>query len=113
MNGLGNVVFVDHGNAQITVYAHLSQISVKTAQPIEQGQVIGAVGETGWATGPHLHFEFRINDQYKDPATTARQSLPVVLSNSALAQFKQQASAMRTQLSQSRDRSDEQFSWVQ
>jgi len=113
MNGLGNVVFVDHGNAQTTVYAHLSQISVKTAQPIEQGQVIGAVGETGWATGPHLHFEFRINDQYKDPATTARQSLPVVLSTSAIAQFKQQASAMRTQLSQSRDRSDEQFSLVQ
>lgn len=101
VNGLGNVVFVDHGNAQTTVYAHLSQISVKNAQQLEQGQVIGSVGESGWATGPHLHFEFRINDQYKDPSTIARQLGAVVLSASANAEFKQQASAMRIQLSRS------------
>ena len=112
MNGLGNVVFVDHGNSQTTVYAHLSQINVKAAQSVEQGQVIGAVGETGWATGPHLHFEFRINDHYKDPSTIARQSVPVVLSGAALAEFKQQANALLTQLSRSNSGED-QLSLVQ
>ena len=99
MNGLGNVVFVDHGNSQTTVYAHLNQINVRTAQSVDQGQIIGTVGETGWATGPHLHFEFRINDQYKDPTSIARQSVPIVLSKTALAEFNQQANAIRTQIS--------------
>jgi len=112
MNGLGNVVFVDHGNSQTTVYAHLSQISVRAAQSVEQGQVIGAVGETGWATGPHLHFEFRINDHYKDPSTIARQSVPIVLSGAAMAQFKQQANALFTQFSRA-NAGEDQLSLVQ
>ena len=110
INGLGNVVFVDHGNSQTTVYAHLSEISVRPAQVIEQGQKIGAVGDTGWATGPHLHFEFRINDQYKDPSTIARQSTPIVLSKSALADFNQQASAIRLQLSRNNNDIDDPIS---
>ena len=113
MNGLGNVVFVDHGNAQTTVYAHLSQIYVRTSQTLEQGQVIGAVGETGWATGPHLHFEFRINDQYKDPSSIARQSVPIVLSSAAAAEFNHQASSIRIQLSRSSSVEDDQFSLAQ
>ena len=113
MNGLGNVVFVDHGNAQITVYAHLSQINVRTSQTLEQGQVIGAVGETGWATGPHLHFEFRINDQYKDPSSIARQSVPIVLSSAAAAEFNHQASSIRIQLRRSSSVEDDQFSLAQ
>jgi len=112
MNGLGNVVFVDHGNSQTTVYAHLNQINVRTAQSVDQGQVIGTVGETGWATGPHLHFEFRINDQYKDPTTIARQSVPIVLSKTALAEFNQQASAIRNQISRS-STEDERISLAQ
>jgi murein DD-endopeptidase MepM/ murein hydrolase activator NlpD len=58
-NGYGNVVHVRHGADRLTVYAHLSRIDVRKGQRVDQGQHIGAVGATGWATGPHLHFEFR------------------------------------------------------
>jgi murein DD-endopeptidase MepM/ murein hydrolase activator NlpD len=74
-NGFGNVVFVKHRNNHTTVYAHLSRINVrKKGQTVSQGQNIGAVGATGWATGPHLHFEFRVNGVHHDPMTIARQS---------------------------------------
>lgn len=73
-NGFGNVVFVKHRNQHVTVYAHLSRIDVKKGQSVSQGQTVGAVGSTGWATGPHLHFEFRVNGEHKDPMTIARQS---------------------------------------
>ena len=66
-SGYGNVIFVDHGQGQSTVYAHLSQISVSQGQKLTQGTTIGAVGSTGYATGPHLHFEFRINNEPRDP----------------------------------------------
>ena len=73
-NGYGNVVHVQHRNQHETVYAHLSRIDVKKGQGVEQGQKIGAVGATGWATGPHLHYEFRINGKHQDPMAMARQS---------------------------------------
>ena len=73
-NGFGNVVFVTHRNNHTTVYAHLSRIDVKRGQAVGQSQVLGAVGATGWATGPHLHFEFRVNGQHQDPLTIAKQS---------------------------------------
>lgn len=69
--GFGNVVFVNHGKENTTVYAHLSKISVHTGEKVSQSQTIGAVGSTGWATGPHLHFEFRINGVHQDPLTLA------------------------------------------
>ena len=50
-----------------TFYAHLSRIDVRPGQSVQQGQNIGAVGSTGWATGPHLHFEFRVNGKHHDP----------------------------------------------
>ncbi|HET7528120.1 MAG TPA: M23 family metallopeptidase, partial [Burkholderiaceae bacterium] len=56
-NGYGNVVQIAHGNDKQTLYAHLSRIEVKQGQRVEQGQRVGLVGATGWATGPHLHFE--------------------------------------------------------
>ena len=71
-NGYGNVVHLEHQNGQSTVYAHLSRIDVRDGQRIEQGSRIGAVGATGWATGPHLHFEFRLNGQFQDPLKIAR-----------------------------------------
>lgn len=73
-SGFGNVVFIKHDKQNATVYAHLSRIDVRKGQAIDQGQKLGAVGATGWATGPHLHFEFRVNGQHKDPQTVARQS---------------------------------------
>jgi murein DD-endopeptidase MepM/ murein hydrolase activator NlpD len=97
-NGFGNVVFVKHRNQHTTVYAHLSKISVKAGQSVAQGQTIGAVGSTGWATGPHLHFEFRINGAHKDPLTIARQSEAVPVSAAAKPLFLKQAESVRQQL---------------
>jgi murein DD-endopeptidase MepM/ murein hydrolase activator NlpD len=71
-NGYGNVVEVQHGNERSTLYAHLSRIDVRKGQRVEQGERVGAVGATGWATGPHLHFEFRVNGQHQDPLLIAK-----------------------------------------
>ena len=97
-NGYGNVVQVSHGNDRSTVYAHLSQIDVQKGQRVEQGAALGTVGATGWATGPHLHFEFRIKDEQQDPTAIAETSEPVVLPPSAKAQFALVAKQAREQL---------------
>lgn len=57
--GYGYLVVIDHANGFVTYYGHLSNIYVYEGQPVERGQVIGASGNTGWSTGPHLHFELR------------------------------------------------------
>lgn len=98
-NGFGNVVFVDHGANKVTVYAHLSQINVNPGQRVSQGQNIGAVGQTGWATGPHLHFEFRVNGVHQDPETLADQAGAAPISAASRPAFNQVASTMRMQLS--------------
>jgi murein DD-endopeptidase MepM/ murein hydrolase activator NlpD len=66
--GYGNIVEVQHPNGYSTRYAHLSRIAVREHQPVRQGDVIGWVGSTGLATGPHLHFEVRRRGQPVDPA---------------------------------------------
>jgi len=97
-NGFGNVVFIKHRNSHETVYAHLSQINVRVGQAVHQGQTVGLVGSTGWATGPHLHFEFRVNGAHQDPMTIAKQSESIPVSNAALPAFRQLASGVKTQL---------------
>jgi len=98
-SGFGNVVFVKHRNQHVTVYAHLSRIDVKKGQSVSQGQNIGAVGATGWATGPHLHFEFRVNGEHQDPMTIARQSEAAApVSAAARPAFDKLAAMMRTEL---------------
>lgn len=72
-NGYGQVIFVQHPQGPLTVYAHLSCIKVRKGQVVSQGDSIGCVGQTGWATGPHLHFEFRLNGQHQDPLMLAKQ----------------------------------------
>ena len=97
-NGFGNVVIVKHQNNQTTVYAHLSRISVKKGQSISQGQNLGAVGATGWATGPHLHFEFRVNGAHRDPLTIARQGEATPVSTASKPLFDKAAQSVRAQL---------------
>ena len=97
-NGFGNVVFIKHRNNHETVYAHLSKINVQRGQTVSQGQTIGLVGQTGWATGPHLHFEVRVNGVQQDPMTTAKQSDVVPVPTAALPQFRQLANGVRSQL---------------
>jgi murein DD-endopeptidase MepM/ murein hydrolase activator NlpD len=65
--GYGRMVEIDHGNGLSTRYGHLSEINVRVGDPIKIGQVIGAVGSTGRSTGPHLHYETRIDGEAVDP----------------------------------------------
>ena len=67
--GYGNAIIVDHGLGLSTLYAHCSAVYVALSQRVQRGQVIGSVGATGWATGPHLHFEIRVNGVPVNPLT--------------------------------------------
>ena len=64
----GNAVFVDHGDGLVSMYMHLSRVDVTEGQPILRGGRVGAVGSTGRATGPHLHFGVRWHGARVDPA---------------------------------------------
>ncbi len=96
--GYGNTVVVRHRNGHSTLYAHLSKIHVRKGQSVTQGQDIGAVGSTGTATGPHLHFEFRVNGVHRDPLTLARQSESRPISSAAKASFEQHVRQAQTDL---------------
>lgn len=65
--GYGNLVVIDHGGGLSTAYAHQSRIAVKVGDPVTQGGLIGYIGSTGHSTGPHLHFEVRVNGAARDP----------------------------------------------
>jgi murein DD-endopeptidase MepM/ murein hydrolase activator NlpD len=97
-NGYGNVIKVQHGKERSTLYAHLSRIDVRKGQAIEQGQRLGAVGATGWATGPHLHFEFQVNGQHVDPLTIAKASDTVTIDGASRARFAELSDSAKVQL---------------
>jgi len=67
LGGYGNLVILDHGNNVKTYYAHMSKIYVKSGQAVTQGQTLGKMGSTGRSTGPHLHFEVRVNGRPTNP----------------------------------------------
>lgn len=67
--GYGRTIEIDHGDAHSTLYAHLSRYrpNLRAGSKVEQGEVIGYVGKSGLATGPHLHYEFRVNGKHRNP----------------------------------------------
>jgi murein DD-endopeptidase MepM/ murein hydrolase activator NlpD len=69
--GFGNVIELEHGSGVVTVYGHLSRFAkqLRRGQRVELAQVIGYVGMTGLATGPHLHYEYRVRGVHKNPQT--------------------------------------------
>lgn len=97
-NGYGNVVQVRHANDRTTLYAHLSRIDVRKGQRVEQSQRLGAVGATGWATGPHLHFEIRVNGQHQNPLKVAKASEAVVIDAASRPRFAEVAQSAKIQL---------------
>ena len=68
-NGYGNIVVIKHWSGYSTAYGHMSRFApnIKKGMKVSQNDVIGFVGMTGWATGPHLHYEFRVNNQPRNP----------------------------------------------
>lgn len=97
-NGYGNVVIVNHGKDRETLYAHLSRIEVRKGQSVGQGDHIGAVGMTGWSTGPHLHFEFKVDGAHRDPAEIAAQASELEMTTAERERLSNIAVAARSQL---------------
>jgi len=97
-NGYGNVVQIKHSAQRSTVYAHMSHINVQRGAHVEQGQNIGAVGMTGWATGPHLHFEVKVGGVQQDPMIMARSAETQELAPASKAQFSAMAQSLKSQL---------------
>lgn len=100
-NGYGNVIKVQHNNRLETLYGHLSGFvaNLRSGTKVRQGDVIGYVGQTGWATGPHLHYEFQVNGAHTDPLRVALPpSRP--LDAATLARFTEIAATAKAQLAQ-------------
>ncbi len=97
-SGYGNVVVIHHQGVYSTLYGHLSRFApIRRGQHIEQGQLIGYVGMTGWATGPHLHYEFRVADRATNPLTAVMPDVPPI-GRAELPSFNTVASAFDRQI---------------
>lgn len=97
--GFGNVVIIQHGSSITTLYAHMSNFKrgQKVGSRVQQGQVVGFVGQTGLASGPHLHYEFRVNGVHKNPLTVKLpKAMPIAKAEQST--FKSTASALLAKL---------------
>ncbi len=103
-NGYGKVIVLQHGSTYSTLYAHMSKFGKNTSEGshVKQGQVIGYVGSTGVSTGPHLHYEFRVNGVHKDPLT---HDLPSgkPISDNLRTKFNEQIAVYGEKLARARD----------
>ncbi|MEJ2115872.1 MAG: peptidoglycan DD-metalloendopeptidase family protein [Gammaproteobacteria bacterium] len=97
--GYGNTIILRHGNTYTTLYAHMSKYARKTGigSRVKQGQIIGYIGSTGLATGPHLHYEFRVNGVHRNPLKVKLPSAKP-LPNSEIEKFKISIQPMIVQL---------------
>lgn len=96
--GYGRTVIVDHGNGHTTLYAHMSKFGkYKTGASVRQGETIGYVGSSGRSTGPHLHYEFRVNGVHKNPLKVTLPK-PEPLPATELARFKPRSQQMLAQM---------------
>lgn len=95
----GNYVFIQHGERYVTRYLHLTKRKVKKGQRVQQRQVIGTVGSTGYANGPHLHYEFLVDGRHRNPSTIVRK-LPKAKSvpTSEMTRFKNQTRPLLAKL---------------
>jgi murein DD-endopeptidase MepM/ murein hydrolase activator NlpD len=101
--GYGRAVIIKHGQKYSTLYAHLSKYGrYKSGSFVKQGQVIGYVGKSGLATGPHLHYEFRMNGVHRNPLT-AKFPAAKPIAKKLLAEFMQQTSPLLTALEQAKE----------
>lgn len=103
--GYGNVMIVKHGDHYETLYAHLSNFKkgLEDGDRVKQGEVIGYVGQTGLATGPHLHYEFRIDGVHRNPESLSHEhSMP--LDSHVIADFKEKTQPLLAQLYQAKAR---------
>ena len=94
--GYGNVVVIQHGGSYSTAYAHMSRIApgIRKGAWVSQGDVIGYVGTSGWSTGPHLHYEFRVNNDARNPDSIAAPQVQI-LTGASFHQFRQQAAEIK------------------
>jgi len=99
-NGYGNMVVLKHWNNYSTAYAHMSRIGtgMRKGAKVSQGQVIGYVGSTGWSTGAHLHYEFRVANVARDPSAL-KGLTQAPLTNAEMARFKMAAAEMNHRFS--------------
>lgn len=105
--GYGQVVIVQHGSHYETLYAHLSRFkrNLQQGDSVKQGEIIGYVGQTGLATGPHLHYEFRVDGIHRNPELIQTSRNAMALSDQSLSDFKRQAQPLLAQLYQAKAKS--------
>lgn len=105
--GYGQVIIVQHGERYETLYAHLSRFkrNLHQGETVKQGEIIGYVGQTGLATGPHLHYEFRVDGKHRNPELIQSSRNAMTLNNHQLVDFKRQAQPLLAQLYQAKAKS--------